>query len=462
MLLGLLFVTVSCQPDIGLASESDLPAPELPAFPGAEGFGASAIGGRGGQVIEVTNLNDSGPGSLRAAIDAEGPRTVVFRTGGTIELQSRLEIVNPYITIAGQTAPGDGITLKNASANRRTPLRIATHDVIIRYIRSRPGPSTEISSSLDALEIVAGYNIIIDHSSFSWAVDENLSTYAEPHDITIQWSIISEGLYDSVHEEGPHSKGMLLGSEGSERISVHHNLFAHNDERNPRLLSGLVDIVNNVIYNPGFDGGWGPSHITGYPDKVPVNYVGNYYKSGVNSGTAEYYISTSDPAEIFVQGNITRLRPFDVIPEAIGVVRPSDWQWVVETRHPAPPITTTTADEAFDQVLQDAGVTCPARDAVDQRIIDDVINGTGQFVDDPADVGGWPELDPGAPPLDSDHDGMPNVWEIKNGYDPNDPSDGSADANGDGYTNLEDYLNGCGVESNPLVFLPNILNNSTE
>ena len=210
------------------------PQQELRAFPGAAGFGANALGGRGGRALMVTNLNDSGPGSLRAAIEAEGPRTVIFRVAGTIELKTRIDIANPYITIAGQTAPGGGITLKIDPNYTRSPLRILTHDVILRYIRSRPGPSTAESDILDALTIPSGHDIIVDHCSFSWATDEVVNTWNDVHDITIQWSIISEGLNDSTHPKGPHSKGMLIGSEGAERISVHHNLFAHNRKRNPK------------------------------------------------------------------------------------------------------------------------------------------------------------------------------------------------------------------------------------
>lgn len=174
-------------------------ASSVPAFPGAEGFGANSVGGRGGRVIEVTNLDDSGPGSLRAAIEADRPRTVVFRVGGTIELQSGLEITNPFITIAGQTAPGGGITLRNDPSNADTSLKIETHDVVIRYIRSRPGPSTELHGTLDAITIGnqegGTYNVIVDHSSFSWATDEVVNSWYDAHDITIQWSIVSEGLH---------------------------------------------------------------------------------------------------------------------------------------------------------------------------------------------------------------------------------------------------------------------------
>ncbi len=272
------------EPDVGQQERITLTS-AIPAFPGAEGFGANALGGRGGDVIEVTNLNDDGPGSLRAAINSEGPRIVVFRTGGTIELQSTLEIINPFITIAGQTAPGGGITLKNRSSSKGT-LFVRTHDVVIRNLRSRPGPPAERSSNGDAIEILGpdAYNIIIDHCSFSWAIDEVVSTWYAAHNITIQWSIIAEGLNCSKHEKGCHSMGMLLGSEGSGNISIHHNLFAHNHQRNPFIkTSGLVDVVNNVIYNP-----WGtPSVATDDFGEVQVNYIANYFKRGADTASGK-------------------------------------------------------------------------------------------------------------------------------------------------------------------------------
>ena len=424
----------------------------VPAFPGAEGFGAGSVGGRGGRVIEVTNLNDSGPGSLRAAVEAEGPRIVVFRVGGTITLQSSLKIANPFITIAGQTAPGGGIALKSSPSYDKATLAVQTHDVIIRYIRVRTGNSTEISSSRDGLVIghssTAVYNVIIDHCSISWATDENISTAYETYDITIQWSIISEGLHDSTHKDGPHSKGMLLGSSRSKNISVHHNLFAHNNDRNPRIkTSGTVDVVNNVIYNPFFSGGWGPSHITDdYNTNVPVNYVGNYFKPGPDTERRDYYISgsttgTGNLVEIYVEGNITPNRPTDDLDEIQGVVRSGQQSWVVPTRHPAPMVTTTSAFDAYEAVLANVGATLPMRDDVDERIVNGVMNGTGQIIDDPSEVGGWPKLAAGTAPTDTDHDGMPDEWESSYCLDPSDPADSTSDADGDGYTNVEEFLN---------------------
>ena len=413
---------------------------EVLAFPGAEGFGATTPGGRGGQVIEVTNLNDSGPGSLRAAIQARGPRIVVFRVGGTIELQSGLTIKNPFITIAGQTAPGGGITLKLSPDDLKALMSIRTHDVVIRYLRFRPGASTLQTSVRDAITMPDAYNVIIDHSSFSWATDENIDVWNDSHDITIQWSIISEGLRDPWNDDSQHSMGALLGSQGSKNISVHHNLFAHNHGRNPRVnTAGVVDIVNNVIYNPGDQ----PTTVANqWHPATPVNYVGNYYKKGSDSIRNFFIDTTGDPAAIFVQGNITPGRPTDDLDEVEGVVRDASLAYVVENRHEAPPITETSAFEAYDQVLANAGATLPLRDSVDERVVSDVINGTGNIINDPFEVGSWPELVAGTPPQDSDHDGMPDDWEILYGFDPNDPSNSSADADGDGYTNVEEYLNG--------------------
>lgn len=416
----------------------------IPAFPGAEGFGAYAAGGRGGRVIEVTNLLDGGPGSLRAAIKAEGPRIVIFRVAGTIELLSRIQIENPFITIAGQTAPGGGITIKNHSSNIGSPLEIKTHDVIMRYIRSRPGPSAQPSDTVDALTISAGHDIIIDHCSFSWATDEVVNTWNDVRDITIQWSIIAEGLNKSTHPKGPHSKGMLLGSDGAERISVHHNLFAHNYDRNPDVnVVGVVDLVNNVFYNG--------ARWTEIKDKYgdgnqKINIINNYYKEGPSSRNDRkkgyevfYYSNTGRHPQVYVKGNLGFHRPSEHQPESLVVREDSRWM-MVESRFPAPQINTDSAVETFNLVLANVGAVVPKRDAVDQRIVNDVINGTGKIIDDPAEVGGWPELASGGAASDTDHDGMPDSWEGRQGFNKQDASDGSADSDGDGYSNLEEYL----------------------
>ena len=423
--------------------------PSLPAFPGAEGFGAQSIGGRGGRVIEVTNLNDAGPGSLRAAIEASGPRTVVFRVGGTIELDSSLEVQNPYLTVAGQTAPGDGITLKNSPLSAGTPLKIKTHDVIIRYIRSRPGSNSDEIGTLDALTIFNEtdglQDVIIDHGSFSWATDEVVNVYYAAHNITIQWSIIAEGLDCSTHVENGelqcHSMGMLLGSDGSRDMSIHHNLFAHNRHRNPRIKTmGTIDVVNNVVYNSGSGNGWrSPTYVHGGRGVVPANYVGNYFKPGFDTGAAEWFIDTKEIVEVYVEGNI--------VPNE--VIDPASVDMLVDTRHDTPPIVTTSAPVAYVQVLEQAGssrgLECDGtpyarRDSADLRIVEEVRNGTGWIIDEPEEVGGWPVLYAGVACADGDHDGMPDEWEVLKELDAADPSDRN-DLAPSGYTWLETYLN---------------------
>ena len=459
-MMGLFFVA---QPGSMIApspilAETVPAATPLPAFPGAEGFGAYTIGGRGGAVIEVTNLYDAGSGSLRNCVEASGPRICVFRIGGTVELNESLVIENPYITIAGQTAPGDGITLRNSATNADTPLKIKAHDVVVRYIRSRPGSNPADTGTLDALTIgnkARGklYNVIIDHSSFSWATDEVLNIYYDAHDVTVQWSIIAEGLEWSTHFEGgqqqPHSMGMLLGENGSKDFSIHHNLFAHNRHRNPKVkTSGLVDLVNNVMYNTGSGAGWrAPSYVVQREPGVTTlaNFVGNYFKPGSDTGQPPYFIETKDQVAVYIEGNH--------VPAGVESVNPESQQYVVAERFVAPEIVTTSANVAYAQVLAEVGaskrLTCDGtfvlrRDPVDQRVVADVLAGSGEIIDHPSQVGGWPKLAAGTPCLDTDHDGMPDEWEILHGFDPTDPTDSVADADLDQYTNIEEYLNGTG------------------
>jgi pectate lyase len=443
----LTFQTETPQP-----SDNNKPLPHVLAFPGAEGFGAETIGGRNGKILEVTNLDDDGPGSLRAAIEDSGARIIIFRVAGTIELKSALEINNPYVTIAGQTAPGGGITLRNYPTNMEGPLLVNTHDVIIRYIRSRPGSPIYKSDNGDAIEILGpgAYHVIVDHCSFSWAIDEVVSTWYDAHDITIQWSIISEGLFCSNHVKGCHSMGLLVGGEGAKNISIHHNLLANNHERNPLIeTSGLVDIVNNVIYNA-----WGsPALFSDAYGKVFANLVANYQKNGPDSDQGKYFVSVQIiqgiGPEIYVNGNITPLRPSNEIDQLLAV-KPNSRDWIIPDKFDTPEISTVSALQAYEQVLAESGATIgldemgkifPRRDEVDQRIVDEVKNGTGRIIDDPSQVGGWPQLDPGMPLTDTDHDGMPDRWEQQFGFDPLDSSDAPRDEDGDGYTNIEEYLN---------------------
>lgn len=405
------------------------PAVALPAFPGAEGFGAETPGGRGGKVIEVTNLDDSGPGSLRAACEASGPRIVVFRVGGTIRLKSHLRIRNPYITIAGQTAPGDGILLRDAG------LSIRTHDVVARYLRVRIGESrAESPGGQDCLSVQGekdrgdARNVVVDHCSFSWGIDENADSYSRASDTTIQWCIFSEGLANSIHEKGRHSMGLLLG-EGSTRTSVHHCLFAHNNQRNPRVKGGLRDFANNVAYN------WG-DYAVGLSDNPQANFVGCYYKPGPNSRTDKPAItSVGEMGTVYLEDNRFHGKAASEWEESEeGVVRAS-------RRFDAPEVTIYPAHQAFRKVLSSAGCVLPVRDQVDARVVREVISGAGKIIDRPEQVGGFPEMKGGTAPVDSDQDGMPDDWERSHDLNPRDASDGPKDRDGDGYTNVEEYIN---------------------
>src|SRR5262245_54354058 len=246
----------------------------LPALPGAEGFGAQATGGRGGEVYEVTNLNDSGPGSLRDAVSKPN-RTIVFRISGTIELQSTLFLNEPNITIAGQTAPGDGICLKNYA------LRVNTKNVIIRYIRVRPGDQGR-DTQVDGISMGprGGSDWIFDHVSTSWGIDENFSVYGLPN-VTVQWCIISEGLWQSNHPKQTHSMG---GIRNGHDMTMHHNIFISNNDRNPKFNIAdwwpgqNTDFRNNVVYNWGARATWG-----GNGGSTLTNVINNYYKAGPNS-----------------------------------------------------------------------------------------------------------------------------------------------------------------------------------
>ncbi|MGD8814195.1 MAG: hypothetical protein PVI78_06930 [Anaerolineales bacterium] len=421
------------------------PQTGLPVFPGAEGFGTRTIAGRGGRVIEVTSLADSGPGTLREALENPSPRVIVFRVAGIIELEEHLSINHPYVTVAGQTAPGGGICLKNAG------LVIATHDVLIQHLRVRPGNEGDVEpENNDAIAILGphgnldgAYNVVIDHVSASWGEDETISTWYGAHDITISWSIISEALNRSRHRKETHSAGLLIG-DSSYHVSVHHNLLAHNDFRNPLISEGGThDIVNNVIYN------WGvlPAEIFDLMGNTFLNFIGNHFIPGPSTveGPYEILFNEGDP-RIYVQGNLGPHRPDPTVDEWALV----GFGWgeagvASETYRSLTPfetalITTSSAAAAYESVLAGAGATLPNRDAVDSRVVDQVSQRGGAIIDSPDDVGGYPQLAGGISLVDTDHDGMPDVWELEMELDPEDASDGSGDLDGDGYTNLEEYL----------------------
>jgi pectate lyase len=433
-------------------------AASVPAFPGAEGFGKNTAGGRGGKVIEVTNLNDSGAGSFRAAVLAKGPRTVVFRVGGTIQVSSTIKLGRAHsnLTIAGQTAPGGGICLRPPSSSG-SPFKFdGTHDVIIRHMRFRAGACVSGQAGREAFSTIAGglYNSIIDHCSFSWGVDETIGMAGDVRDLTVQWSIISEGLHCAGHPEGCHSNGLLFsGKDGRAKISgnltVHHNLFAHNRRRNPRNASGgLLDAVNNVIYNYN-EGIQGSDLLTvaseGDRPAQPNNILKNYFKSGANGGDGsddwevEVEFHSGKGFKYYLLGNIGPHRTSDTLAEDL-VISPAGRPYIVGTRNPAPVVTETSAVQAFVDVLAGAGATLPSRDPVDSRVVSDTQNGTGSWINTENDVGGFPTLASGTAPSDTDHDGIPDEWESAHGLDPI-KNDSAADRDGDGYTNVEEYIN---------------------
>jgi hypothetical protein len=417
-------------------------ARDIPAFPGAEGFGANTPGGRGGKVIPVENLNDSGPGSLRAACDTEGPRIVVFRVGGIIDLKKEIKVSKPFLTIAGQTAPGDGICLRNCEFS------VKTHDVIVRYLRSRPGIGS--GKEQDALGVGSGgYNVILDHCSATWGTDENLSPSGSISNVTVQWCMIAEGLNHSIHHKGAHGYGSLVRAIGG--LSLYHNLWAHNKARNPRLGDNYAhgpfptfDVRNNVMYDYGDI----CSGMTG--DRLDVNYVGNYIRPGPSSSRNHGVIVFTDKADAayYVEGNVVEGNEAATKDNSRLFDR-TEFKGKKLVTLQAKPFATPefkmeVAAKALEDVLNGVGATLPVRDAVDKRIIQSVREKTGKLIDSTEQVGGWPEYRSGTAPKDSDGDGMPDEWEIQHRLNPNDPADGNLDQNGDGYTNVEDYLNGIG------------------
>jgi pectate lyase len=443
--------------------------PPVPAFPGAEGFGSMTRGGRGGKVLTVTNLNDSGPGSLREACETEGSRIVVFRVSGTITLASRLRISKPYITIAGQTAPGDGICIK------KYPLSINASEVIIRYIRVRLGDEAGVDA--DAISSRYNKNIIIDHVSASWSVDETVSIY-HCENVTVQWCLVSESMYNAGHAKGTHGFG---GIWGSNRSTYHHNLLAHHSSRNPRFASGCGynDFRNNVVYNWGYNSAYGGEKQQQGNENfnfTVINMVANYYKPGpaTRPGKVTYRIinpSSSNLADDFgkwyVADNVVHGNTAVTANNWDGGVQPqggSSYIAGLKLHQPfaSMPINQQTAEEAYYSVLESVGASLPKRDTVDVRIVDETRNGYATYegvtyknknrvpdkskkcgiIDSQTDVGGWPELKSLPAPLDSDGDGMPDEWEKRYGLDPRDASNASKDKDGDGYTNIEEYLNG--------------------
>lgn len=440
---------------------------QQPAFPGAEGFGKFATGGRGGQVAKVTNLADDGPGSFRWALTQapDQPLTVVFDVGGIIELKSPLVIRRSNLTIAGQTAPGDGICLKGHSFGINGAGAGGNKgNVIIRFIRSRPGGT--LKSGMYGFNMENCNNVIVDHCSFGWANEECAAMY-DTKNTTVQWCIVSEGLYDAGHQKGHRSYG---GVWGGQYASYHRNLIAHQVSRAVRFNGSrahdtvaLVDYRANVIYN------WGSSNAPyGGDVKIKggvsqVNIVGNYYVPGPATPSTLKFMQALDAGasstgvgQWHLAGNVMdgdrRLTrdnwqglDLSAVPEERRHEAKSTQPFAVTAHLPA-----QSAKDALSDVLAGAGAIYPKRDAVDARIIEEVktkkASGRGSFggpgiIDSPGAVGGWPVYKNGEAPVDSDGDGMPDAWEKKHGLNAADPNDRNK-LHAEGYTMLEVYLNG--------------------
>ncbi|MBE0677501.1 MAG: pectate lyase [Bacteroidales bacterium] len=436
-----------------MAAVQPLATAQLPAFPGAEGYGRFVTGGRGGEVYIVTNLQDSvakpPEGSLRWALNKQGPKTIVFAVSGTIELKRRLNISRGDVTIAGQTAPGDGICISGETVS------IESDNVIIRHIRLRCGNETPGEEPRDAISCIRQKNIIIDHCSMSWSVDEAASFY-DNENFTLQWCIISESLYDAGHPKGEHGYGGIWGGKGA---SFHHNLLASHTSRLPRFCGAryhpdtreteIVDFRNNVIFNWGFNSSYGG-------ELGQQNMINNYYKPG--PATRKSVMSRiADPSDSlgrwYIEGNYVVGNKSVSSDNWSGGVQ-GDFAGVPAIRSVTPfpfaPVRTQKASSAYKSVLRNAGATLPDLDSHDKRIIietrtgicaygDSYGAGTG-IIDSQNSVGGWTLLQTYGVQSDTDRDGIPDVWERKRGLNPSDPADRNTLARS-GYTMLEEYLN---------------------
>lgn len=448
-----------------LLSCSGIVRAQLTAFPGAEGFGKYTTGGRGGRVIVVTHLEDnSSPGSLRYAINQTGARIVTFAVSGTIQLKSTLNIKNANITIAGQTAPGDGITLRDYSVVNDAD------NVIVRFVRFRMGDETNQEN--DSFWGRNRKDIIIDHCTMSWSTDE-CSSFYDNTNFTMQWCLLSESLRNSVHGKGAHGYGGIWGGKNA---SFHHNLLAHHDSRNPRFCGSrysnrpdleLVDYRNNVIFNWGGNSAYAA-------EGGRYNMVNNYYKAGPAASSSsrtriiEPYAddgTNSQPkgvyGKFYITGNVMTSSSTVTADNWLGVTPNSNFATLApgvtkndlksDTEFLAHNVTTHSAETAYLKVLDYVGAGL-VRDTVDRRIIHDVrteiptfmTGGNGSvkgIIDTQSAVGGWPQLKSLPAPVDSDGDGMPDVWEDANGLKKNDPSDAQLITVDGKYPNVEVYIN---------------------
>jgi len=446
----------------GAAKPGELPQAAVPAFPGAEGGGEFSFGGRGGKVFVVTNLADSGPGTFREACEAAGPRIVVFNVAGVIHLQMPVFIDAPYLTIAGQTAPGDGVCVAGEST------LVNSHDVVIRYLRFRRG-TTNVYDRDDALGGNPVGNIIVDHCSCSWGLDENLSMYRHMYDpgngqkelklptvnITIQWCISSEAL-----NPYNHAFGSTIGGLNS---TFHHNLWACNTARNPSVgMYGDFTLVNNVLFN------WHHRTVDGGDQNSYFNIINNYFKPGPvtpQDDSIRYRIlkpesrrgkpPVDDFGKAYVNGNIVEGNEKVTDDNWAGGVQiepigdPGPLLRGIRTNQPCAyaPLTVQSAADAYQSVLAGAGDTLPRRDAVDKRIIEEVRTGKVTYeagkgiITDISQVGGYPEYQ-GKPEKDIGADGIPLWWKKKYKLDVNDANLAGKDLQGDGYTVMDKYLDG--------------------
>jgi hypothetical protein len=448
---------------------------QIPAFPTAEGDGMYTTGGRGGQILYVTKLTDDGSaGTLRWATNLSGARIIMFKVAGLIPLTSELRIKNGNLTIAGQSAPGDGICLKNY------PVVLQANNVIMRFMRFRMGDEAAEAAKLagntsygwDGADAIWGRDmtdIILDHCSMSWNIDECSSFYDNKR-FTMQWCFMSESMRNSVHSKGAHGYGGIWGGEPA---TYHHNILAFHDSRNPRFCGSrytnsasteLVNFCNNVIYN------WGGN--SGYAGEGGrYNMINNYYRSGTATGSSATYRIFSPNADdgtnsqtkgiwgtFYLNGNVMKNTPtvtsnnwIGFQPVSLGTKSITDLESFVP--FPSPILTTQTANEAYLSVTAYAGASLK-RDAVDTRVANNILNGTvsctagsngstGGFIDSQKDVGGWPTyaFDPNSVPVDTDGDGMPDSWETTHGLDPNNSLDGTTKTLDGNYTNVEVYLN---------------------
>jgi len=402
-------------------------------------------------VVTVHTLADTGPGSLRSALGVRRwqrgqvlPRTVVFRVAGTITLRSPLWIRAPYLTIAGQSAPGGGIAIRTSGDFDGPALGIDSHDIIIQHLRVRPALAPEDSCCGDAVTIIGGHDIILDHCSLSWGTDEVLGIWYRPRNITVQHSIIAQAR----RAEGDEvtGKGILIGAH-SNRVSLYANLIAHQLQRNPMIRTdgpGLFQVVNNVIYNWRHLGG----QFAGSPGLTRVNVVGNIYRPGPETRTERYEILVSAGASVYLHDNIGPRRPVTSLDDwnMAGHQRPRYNQPAPpELRAPrafaAPALPVLPVELAYRQVLAGAGATQPARDSADQQLLKEVRQRHASLEPPPRQARDWPALAPGSPYPDTDRDGMDDRWELTHGFDPADPDDRNHDPDRDGYTNLEEFLN---------------------